>query len=62
MRLRFDGKEVIVTGDGSGIGEATVRRFPDDGASVVVGNVRAEAIARALGEMDDDRHLGVVAT
>ena len=33
---RFEGKVVLVTGSSSGIGEATARRFADEGAAVVV--------------------------
>lgn len=33
---RFEGKVVIVTGAGSGIGEATVKKFAAEGASVVL--------------------------
>jgi len=36
MTKRFAGKTVVVTGGGSGIGRATVLRFLEDGASVVV--------------------------
>ena len=34
--MRFEGKVVIVTGAGSGIGEATARRFSLEGAAVVL--------------------------
>jgi meso-butanediol dehydrogenase/(S,S)-butanediol dehydrogenase/diacetyl reductase len=48
---RFAGKVVIVTGAGSGIGEATARRFSAEGAAVVlVGHHRRniDAVARDL--------------
>ena len=38
---RLDGKVAIVTGGASGIGLATVRRFLESGARVVVGDVQA---------------------
>ena len=48
---RFDGKTVIVTGAGSGIGAATARRFSNEGANVVLaGRTRGklDAVAKAL--------------
>ena len=39
MGNRLDGKVAIVTGAGSGIGQATAVRFADEGASVVIADV-----------------------
>lgn len=55
---RFAGRAVIVTGGGSGIGEATCRLFAAEGASVTVLDRDADAAARVAGEIDG-RAVGV---
>ena len=42
MAGRLDGKVAVVTGGCSGIGLATVQRFAEEGAQVVVGDLDAE--------------------
>lgn len=41
---RFDGKVVLVTGAGSGIGEASARRFAGEGALVIAVDLDASAL------------------
>ncbi len=51
MDLRFDGKTIIVTGGGSGIGEATARELAASGATVIVADrdaAHAETVASAI--------------
>jgi NAD(P)-dependent dehydrogenase (short-subunit alcohol dehydrogenase family) len=48
---RLEGKVAIVTGAGSGIGEATARLMAQEGASVVVADIDRSAAERVAGEL-----------
>src|SRR5438874_564938 len=48
---RLEGKLAIVTGAGSGIGEATARLMAHEGASVVVADIDRSAAERVAGEL-----------
>ncbi len=48
---RLEGKVAIVTGAGSGIGEATARLMAREGASVVVADINRSAAERVSGEL-----------
>ena len=45
---RLDGRMVLVTGAGSGIGAASVRRLVAEGASVAALDIRAESAAETV--------------
>jgi NAD(P)-dependent dehydrogenase (short-subunit alcohol dehydrogenase family) len=48
----FEGKVVLITGGGGGIGRAAARRFLDQGASVVLSGTRAEKLEAAQRDLD----------
>src|SRR5579871_4423119 len=57
--FRLDGKLALVTGAGSGIGEAIARLFASQGATVLVADVRsdaAEAVSAVIREADGIAH------
>ena len=49
---RVEGKVAIVTGAGSGIGEATARLLAREGASVVIADLNGAEAARVASELD----------
>lgn len=56
----FAGKVVLITGAGSGIGEAAARAFAREGATLVVADKEAERVASLPGKLalEQDRVLG----
>ena len=53
MTGRLEGSVAAITGAASGIGEATARRFVDEGARVVIGDIQADAGAALADELGD---------
>ena len=52
MTQQFEGKVVVITGGGGGIGKAVARRFLDEGARVVLSGTRAAKLEAARDELD----------
>ena len=62
MSGRLDGAVALVSGAARGVGAATARRLTEEGARVVVGDVRDElgvAVATELGSSARYEHLDV---
>lgn len=49
--MRLKDKVAVVTGSGSGIGEATAKRLAEEGATVVVADLNEEGATRVAGEI-----------
>lgn len=54
---RFIDRTVIVTGAGSGIGEATARRFSEEGANVVLAGDKLDKLEKVAKELPPERTL-----
>src|SRR5215213_117046 len=50
--MEFEGKVVVITGGGGGIGKAAARRFLEQGARVVLSGTRREKLQAARDELD----------
>jgi NAD(P)-dependent dehydrogenase (short-subunit alcohol dehydrogenase family) len=55
----FEGRVVVITGGGGGIGKAAARRFLDQGASVVLSSRRPEVLEAARSELDADDRIAL---
>jgi NAD(P)-dependent dehydrogenase (short-subunit alcohol dehydrogenase family) len=49
--MSFEGKVVVVTGGGMGIGEAIVKAFSQEKAHVVIGDINLEAAQKVIREI-----------
>ena len=58
--MRLEGKVAIVTGTGSGIGEATAARFAVEGASVVANGLGATSLCATVSGLVGSGHQAVV--
>lgn len=54
MTTRFTGKVAVITGGGSGIGQATARAFAREGATVVVAGRNADALQETVTLIETD--------
>ncbi|KPX64166.1 3-oxoacyl-ACP reductase [Pseudomonas syringae pv. lapsa] len=54
---RFTQKVIVVTGAGSGIGEATAKRFAEEGASVVLVGRNHDKLAKVAAQLKGGGHL-----
>jgi meso-butanediol dehydrogenase / (S,S)-butanediol dehydrogenase / diacetyl reductase len=52
MKGRFDGKSVLITGAGTGIGAAAARRFSEEGANVLLMGRRREPLEALAADID----------
>jgi len=59
--MKLKGKVALVTGAGSGIGRAIAHRFADEGAKVVINDLKIGAARRTLAELRKGKGLAVAA-
>src|SRR5829696_7598397 len=60
MPRTFDGRVVVITGGGGGIGRAAARRFLEEGARVVLSGTRRSVLERAQDDLDPARERAMI--
>ena len=51
-RLRFTGRTVVITGSGTGIGQAIARKFAENGANIIIMGRRKEPLDQTAGILE----------
>ena len=52
MSKEFAGQTVVITGAGSGVGDAAAHRVAEEGANIVVGDLHADRVERARSDLE----------
>jgi NAD(P)-dependent dehydrogenase (short-subunit alcohol dehydrogenase family) len=52
-RLKFTDKTVVITGSGTGIGQAIARKFAENGANIVIMGRRKEPLAQTAAILEE---------
>jgi meso-butanediol dehydrogenase / (S,S)-butanediol dehydrogenase / diacetyl reductase len=58
---RFEGKTILFTGAGSGIGAACVQRLFEEGASIAAADLRKEEVDRLVSKLGDSDRIVAIA-
>src|ERR687887_2074489 len=51
--LKFSGKTIVITGSGTGIGQAIAKKFAENGANIVIMGRRKEPLEQTAGILNE---------
>lgn len=57
--MKLENKVAVITGAGSGIGNATAHRFAEEGARLVLNELREEYLEELISSLDGEEHITV---
>jgi 3-oxoacyl-[acyl-carrier protein] reductase len=58
--MRLKDKSALITGAGGGIGSATVKRFAEEGATVILSDINEKGCEKVLKEIEEKRGKGSI--